>query len=190
MPKRLTWHPGPDVAQGFTPDGKSVLFTSPRDRLTRSDTRQLFTVPIDGGSEELLPIPHANEASYSPDGKRIAYNPLGPQFLQWKRYRGGTVSQVWLYDRSTTRSRRSRSPRRARTTPARMWVGDTVYFRSDRDGEFNLCVLRHEDEGDQALTNHSDFPVLNASAGGGRIVYEQAGYLHLLRPGERHPRRS
>src|SRR5688572_28161596 len=30
VPTRLTWHPGPDVVQEFTPDGSAVLFTSPR----------------------------------------------------------------------------------------------------------------------------------------------------------------
>ncbi|HSD72104.1 MAG TPA: peptidase S41, partial [Thermoanaerobaculia bacterium] len=93
VPKRLTWHPGPDIAQGFTADGKSVLFTSPRNVYTARYT-QLYTVAVEGGAEELLPIPHSEKAVYSPDGRRIAYNPLGPRFLQWKRYRGGTVSQV------------------------------------------------------------------------------------------------
>ena len=91
MPRRLTWHPGADVVQGFTADGKSVLFTSPRAVFTSRYT-QLYTVPVEGGPEVRLPIPHADRASYSSDGKRIAYNPLSPRFLQWKRYRGGAGS--------------------------------------------------------------------------------------------------
>src|SRR5689334_23322890 len=87
-PTRLTWHPGADVVQGFTPDGKSVVFTSPRAVFTGRYT-QLFTVPVGGGVETPLAIPHAARASYSPDGKKIAYDPLGPPFLQWKHYRGG-----------------------------------------------------------------------------------------------------
>ena len=63
-----------------------------------------------------------------------------------------------------------------------MWIGDTVYFRSDRDGEFNLFAFDRATKAVTQLTEHADFPVLNASAGGGRIVYEQAGYLHLLDP--------
>lgn len=95
VPKRLTWHPGNDVVQGFTADGTSILFTSPRSVYTGRYT-QLFTVPVDGGPEHQLEIPNANRAVYSGDGRRIAYNPGAPQFLQWKRYRGGAVSQVWL----------------------------------------------------------------------------------------------
>jgi tricorn protease len=181
VPKRLTWHPGNDVAMGFTPDSRAALFTSPRNVYTARYT-QLFTVPIDGGSEELLPIPHSNKASYSPDGKRIAYNPLGPQFLQWKRYRGGTVSQVWLYDRSTHAIEKVPQPPARANDAGPMWVGDAVYFRSDRDGEFNLWSYDTKTKAMKRVTNHSDFPVLNASAGGGKIVYEQAGYLHLFDP--------
>src|SRR6476661_10692624 len=100
VPRRLTWHPGADIVQAFTPDGKAILFTSPRSVYTARYT-QLFTVPVEGGPEALLPIPNANRAAYSPDGRRIAYNPGAPQFLQWKRYRGGAVSRLWIYDVAT-----------------------------------------------------------------------------------------
>ena len=181
VPKRLTWHPGNDVAVGFTPDSKSVLFTSPRNVYTARYT-QLFTVPVDGGAEELLPIPHSDRAVYSPDGKRIAYNPLGPRFLQWKRYRGGTVSQVWLYDTATHAIEKVPQPASRVNDAGPMWLGDSVYFRSDREGEFNLWSYDTKSKALKRLTSHTDFPVLNASAGAGKIVYEQAGYLHLFDP--------
>ena len=181
VPKRLTWHPGNDVAVGFTPDSKSVLFTSPRNVYTARYT-QLFTVPVDGGAEELLPIPHSDRAVYSPDGKRIAYNPLGPRFLQWKRYRGGTVSQVWLYDTATHAIEKVPQPASRVNDAGPMWLGDSVYFRSDREGEFNLWSYDTKSKALKRLTSHTDFPVLNASAGAGKIVYEQAGYLHLYDP--------
>jgi len=93
VPKRLTWHPGADTVQGFTPDGRSVLFTSGRAAFTGA-FQHLYTVPVGGGVEEQLPIPNANQATYSPDGKRIAYVPLPQAFQQWKQYRGGRVSQL------------------------------------------------------------------------------------------------
>ena len=96
IPRRLTWHPGHDLVQGFTPDGSRVLFTSSRAAFTGA-YRQLYTVPVDGGLEEMLPIPTAVQASYAPDGTRIAYSPLPPAFQQWKQYRGGRVSRIWIY---------------------------------------------------------------------------------------------
>ncbi len=181
IPKRLTFHPGQDRVQAFSPDGKSVLFTSPRAVFT-GRYRQLFSVSIEGGVETQLEIPHAFRATYSPDGKRIAYNPLYPAFEQWKRYRGGTHSQLWLFntaDRSTEKI--PQQPERANDVDP-IWVGDTIYFRSDRNGEFNLYAFDTRSKTVRQLTRHSDFPVLNAAAGGGKIIYEQAGYLHLLDP--------
>jgi tricorn protease len=179
-PARLTWHPGPDLVQGFTPDGRGVLFTSNRNVFTTRFT-QLFTVPLGGGVETALPIPNAARAAYSPDGRRIAYNPLGPAFLQWKRYRGGRVSTISVFDVQTHAVEKIAQPESRANDADPMWVGDVLYFRSDRDGEFNLYAYDRSRQIRQ-ITKHRDFPVLNAAAGGGQIAYEQAGYLHLLDP--------
>ena len=79
MPRRLTFHPAQDIAQGFTPDGKRVLFVSNRGAVT-TRLSQVFTVPVDGVVEEQLPIPNAFQVTYSPDGRRLAYNPLPRPF--------------------------------------------------------------------------------------------------------------
>ena len=96
VPTRLTWHPGADTVQAFTTDGNAVLFTSGRAVFTTRYT-QLFKVPVTGGIEEPLPIPNASRAAPGPGGL-IAYNPLAARFAQWKQYRGGTVSRIWIYD--------------------------------------------------------------------------------------------
>ncbi len=187
VPTRLTWHPGRDVVQGFTPDGGSVLYTSGRASFTAAYTR-LYTVPVKGGVDTPLDIPNAYRAAYSPDASRLAYNPLPEAFTQWKHYRGGRNSIIWLYrfkDRATEKI--PQPPDRANDVDA-MWIGDTVYFRSDRNGEFNIFSFDPRSKAVKQLTTHSDFPVLAASAGGGKIVYEQAGYLHVLDPanGQHH----
>jgi len=181
VPKRLTWHPGRDVAQGFTPDGKSVLFTSPRAAVNNRHA-QLYAVPVEGGLETALPIPYASRAAYSPDGKTIAYNPNNPAHLQWKRYRGGLVSKVWLFDVASNALDRVPQPATRCNDADPMWLGGTLYLRSDRDGEFNLYAYDAKSKALTRLTDHKDFPVLNAAAAAGRIVYEQAGTLHLFDP--------
>jgi len=187
-PRRLTYHPGQDAAQGFTPDGKRVLFVSTRNSTT-TRWSQLWTVPVEGGVEEQLPIPTATQATYSPDGRRVAYNPWPRAFLQWKRYRGGRVSQIWLYTSGTHAMEKIPQPASRSNDVDAMWIGDAVYFRSDRDGEFNLWAYELASKRVRQVTRHADFPVMNASAGGGKIVYEQAGYLHLLDPGSGQDRR-
>jgi tricorn protease len=181
VPKRLTWHPGRDVVQGFTPDGKSVLFTSSRAAVNNRHT-QLYTVPVEGGPETALPIPYADRAAYAPDGRTIAYTPNRPAHLQWKRYRGGTVSKVWLFDVASNAIDRVPQPATRCNDADPMWLGGALYLRSDRDGEFNLYAYDANSKSLTRLTDHKDFPVLGAAAASGRIVYEQAGTLHLLDP--------
>jgi tricorn protease len=180
IPKRLTWHPGPDVVQGFSPDGKSVMFSSPR-AVSNNRYTQLFTVPVSGeGPEEPIKIPNASRGSYSPDGSRIAYNPLAPAFEQWKHYRGGTVSTISIFrlvDNAVDKVPQSQG---RCNDPDPMWMGDMLYFRSDRNGEFNIYSFDPKTKAVRQLTTHTDFPVLSASAGAGKIIYEQAGYLHML----------
>jgi tricorn protease len=188
VPRRLTWHPGADEVQGFTPDGRRVLFTSGRAVFTNRYT-QLFTVALDGGMPEALPIPNAASGAYSPDGRRIAYNPLAPRFEQWKQYRGGTVSRLWLFDVASHAVEKVPQPATRSNDVDGMWIGGALYFRSDRAGEFNLFSYTPGQATVRQLTTYRDFPILKASAGGGKIVYEQAGYLHLFDPATSDTRR-
>src|SRR5262249_10485081 len=166
-PTRLTWHPGADTVQSFSPDGRSILFTSSRAVFT-GRYAQLFTVPVTGGMAEQLPIPNAFAASYSPDGKRLAYNPIGPRFDEWKWYRRGTASTITLCTTGTHATEKVPPPATRANDADPMWLGDTVYFRSDRSGEFNLFGYNTRTHEIRQLTRHEDFPVLSAKAGGGR----------------------
>ena len=179
VPKRLTYHPGNDVALGFTPDGKSVLFSSGREVYTGRYT-QLFTVPVAGGFPAKLEIPNASTAAISPDGKTTAYVPLAEAFSQWKHYRGGRTSRILLFDNSTYAVEQVPQPAGRSNDTDPMWIGARLFFRSDRDGEFNLYAFDRATKAVTRLTSYADLPVLTASAGGGRIAYEQAGYVHLL----------
>ncbi|HEY0871974.1 MAG TPA: PDZ domain-containing protein [Vicinamibacterales bacterium] len=181
-PVRLTWHPGADIVQAFTPDGKAVLFTSQRATFTTRYS-QLFTVPTSGGMPAQLPIPNAASATYSPDGARLAYNPIAGRYQQWKGYSGGTVQQIWLYNTKDHAIEKVPPPAERSNDSDPMWMGDVVYFRSDRNGEFNIFSYDTKTKTLKQITQHSDFPVLSAGAGAGKIVYEQAGVLHLLDPG-------
>jgi len=181
-PTRLTYHPNADLVQAVTPDGKAVLFASQRATFT-TRYAQLFTISMAGGMEEALPIPNAARAGYSPDGSRIAYNPIAGRYQQWKSYRGGTTSTLWLYNVQGHATETIPQPAGRANDTDPMWIGDTVYFRSDRAGEFNVFAFNTKTKQVRQVTKHDDFPVLNAASGAGKIVYEQAGVLHILEPG-------
>ncbi|MBN2256027.1 MAG: PD40 domain-containing protein, partial [Deltaproteobacteria bacterium] len=183
IPKRLTWHPSEDIVQGFTPDGTAVLFSSPRGTFTHYYF-QLFTVPLNGGFPEKLPIPNAFHASYSPDGKAIAYNPLpGVFFDVWKGYRGGAISEIWLYTFDDRCVVKIPQPQGRCNDVNPLWVDDRIYFRSDRNGEFNLFSYNTKSKEIKQLTCHENFPVEGIAAADGNIVYEQSGILQRFNPG-------
>lgn len=177
IPKRLTWHPGNDQVRDFTPDGKKVLFASQRNSFTTRYT-QLFTVDVNNGSEVQQPIPNANWASYSPDGSKIAYTTLYDAFEQWKNYRGGTMSRVWLYDTKTNAVTEIPKPQGGSNDTKPVWKGNKVYFRSDRNGEFNLYSYDPESKTVSQLSKFNDFPVSSLEGAAGDIIFAQAGYLH------------
>jgi tricorn protease len=185
MPRRLTWHPAPDQVEGFTPDGKAVLFSSPRQVFTNRHT-QFFTVPVDGGFPSRLPIPHGLRGDWSPDGTRIAYIPVAERHTQWKGYRGGTTSRIWIYDTRDHSVVEVPQPETRCNDTDPTWLGNRVYFRSDRDGEINVYSFDPSTGGGGAVTRHTrfeDFPVLALGGdGSSTLVLEQAGSLHLLDP--------
>ena len=178
VPKRLTWHPSADLVLGFTPDGKSVLFASARFSNNRSYW-QLFTVPVGGGEAGMLKIPYAWDADISPDGRFIAYCPFQEAFTQWKNYRGGRFSRIWIFNAQSEAVEKVPQPEGRSNDVDPMWIGGKVFFRSDRNGEFNLFSFDPASKAVKQLTEFKDFPVLSASGGAGRIIFEQAGSLHL-----------
>jgi tricorn protease len=183
VPTRLTWHPGPDAVRGFTPDGKSVLFSSPGNSFNNRYA-QLYTVSTTGGMSTQLEIPNGFWSAYSPDAKQIAYNPINDAFKQWKRYRGGSISNIWIYSFADHSTIKIPQPATGCNDVNPMWVGNTIYFRSDRNGEFNLFAYNTTTKQVDQLTKFTDFPVLNSGAGDGTIIFEQAGYLHTMKIGD------
>ncbi len=178
IPQRLTWHPAADIVMGFTPDGQSVLFGSSRFSSNRAYS-QLFTVPVAGGEAGMLKVPYASDAEISPDGRFIAYCPFPEAFTQWKNYRGGRFSRIWIFDAKDYGIEKLPQPAGRSNDVDPMWAGGKILFRSDRAGEFNLFAFDPATKKVEQLTEFKDFPVLSASAGAGRVVFEQAGALHL-----------
>ncbi len=175
QPLRLTYHPGPDIAVGWTPDGKSVLFRS--QRYSYSDPNQLFIVPVTGGFPKELPLPQAETGAYSPDGSRIAYVPGFQVEPFWKGYKGGQHTEIWIARLSD--SSVVRIPGEDANANDAMWVGQTVYFLSDRDGPITLFAYDTSSGKVRRLIDNQGFDITSASAGPGGIVYSQFGQLHI-----------
>ncbi len=179
MPRRLTYHPMEDAVRGWTPDGKQVLFSSARQSIAPR-SRQLFTIPLEGGLPQPLPMKMSERGSYSPDGGRIAYTPFYEAFWTWKRYRGGTTTPIWVIDLHTYDSLEIPHENATDTYPC--WVNDAVYFLSDRNRYTNLFCWDSQTNQVRQITHYEDFEVRSLTAGGGALAYEQAGRIHLFDP--------
>ncbi len=175
QPKRLTYHPGPDLAVGWTPDGKSVLFVS--HRLSYADSNQLFTVPIDGVFPTPLPLSQAEEGAFSPDGSHIAYVPYFQWEPNWKHYRGGQTTPVWIADLAD--SSIVKVPRDGSSDHNPLWIGDKVYFLSDRNGPVTLFEYDSRSQEVKQLIKNDGVDIKSASAGPGAIAYAQFGAIYL-----------
>lgn len=185
VPKRLTYHPGADVAAGWTPDGKRVLFSSSRN--SYAGFLRLFTVGVDAsagaGLPEEVPLPSGERGAFSPDGSQIAYEPLNQWQPEWKRYHGGQQDVIWIAKLSD--SSIEKLPRKGANDRFPMWVGDKIFFLSDRDERYALYSYDVKTKRVDLLVKDSVFDIKSASAWSGDskssavIAYEQFGTIHL-----------
>src|SRR5208283_5139344 len=188
-PKQLTFHPGGDHISErmgiqnevitWTPDSKRIVF------LTRRDTYndwfgRLYSVSIDGGMPEALPLDKGGLTSFSPDGNSIAYNRIFRNFRTWKRYTGGMAQDIWIYDLKANHI--EQMPHTEWTDTFPMWHGDTIYFDSDRGPEHRLNLYSYSLTSHEIkqLTHFTEFDVSWPSLGPDAIVFENGGYLYLF----------
>jgi len=178
-PKRLTYHPMADRALGWTPDGKRVLFASSRES-GRQRYNQFFTVSLDGGLPEKLPVPYGEFGTYSPDAKQFVYMPMSQDFRNWKRYRGGWAPDLMLFDLKTFASKNLTSNPANDAQP--MWHENTIYFLSDRgtNERNNLWAYDRSKNSVRQITQFSDFDITFPSIGPDSIVFQAGGLLYLL----------
>lgn len=175
--RRLTHHPGPDVVMGWGPDGKTVLFRSNRNSF--NGFNRLFTVPVAGGLPYELPLPTGEAGSFSPDESHIAYVPVTNwrPGAAWKRYRGGRTAKIWLADLKDSST--VEIPRNNSNDINPMWVGNTVYFLSDRSGSVTLFSYEPATKKVDQLLPANGADIITAQASNGVIVIERVGALQL-----------
>ena len=178
-PTRLTHHPMADRLVGWTPDGKRVLFVSGRES-GRQRYNQFFTVDLDGGLPDKLPIPYGEFGAYAPDGHRFAYMPMSTDFRTWKRYRGGWSPDIFIFDLEKLTSENITNSPAQDAQP--MWNGDTIYFISDRGANERHNIWSYDARSRQMrqVTQFTDFDVTFPSMGPDAIVFQNGGRLYLL----------
>lgn len=169
---------GPNnIVMGWTPDGKRIIY---RNRISDGFEGKLWEVSLDGGLPTQIPLPEGGFCSYSPDGKKLAYNRVFREFRNWKYYRGGMADDIWVYDAGAKKVQNVTNNKAQDIEP--MWLGDDIYFASDRDLRMNLFVYHTKTGQTEKVTDYKDYDVKFPSSDGKIIVYENGGYLYSYDP--------
>ncbi len=169
---------GPNnIVMAWTPNGEGVVY---RNRISDGFDGRLWTAPLSDGMPQALPLPEGGFCSYAPDGKRMAYNRVFREFRNWKYYRGGMADDIWLYDPDAKKVENLTNNVAQDICP--MWIGDDIYFISDRDRTMNLFVYHTATRQTEKITDYTDYDIKFPSTDGKQIVYEHAGYLYRFDP--------
>ncbi len=187
IPKRLTYtatlgrddigdRMGPNnIVMGWTPDGKYIVYRSRRYSYN-SFVGELFMVPVEGGLSKELPLSKGGFCSFSPDGKKMAFNWVFREFRTWKYYTGGMADDIRIVDFDTKKVEKITNNIYQDIFP--MWLGNEIYFLSDRDRTMNLFSYDLNTKETKKLTDFTDYDIKFPAAGKNYIVYERGGYLY------------
>ncbi|MDR2473144.1 MAG: PDZ domain-containing protein [Tannerella sp.] len=169
---------GPNnITMTWTPDGSGIVY---RNRISSGFGGKLYVVSKDGGMSDMIPLPEGGFCSYSPDGKQLAYNRVMREFRTWKYYKGGMADEIWIYDMVAKKVSKITDNEGQDVFP--MWVGDEIYFCSDRDRTMNIFVYNTKSKETKKVTDFKEFDVKFPSTDGKTIVFENGGYIYRLDP--------
>jgi tricorn protease len=143
--KQLTSHSADDSVLNWTPDGRAVLFSSQRGE---GFMPMLYTVSVEGGMPRSAGVDMGVQASYAPDGQRLAYNQKAQTYWR-KYYRGAYQSDVMVADIAAKKFTNVTDFEGLDSWP--MWARDGfIYFVSDRDGAGLTNIWRVGENGGKA----------------------------------------
>ena len=187
QPRQLTWYNsvgvmpprgGYDhVVLDWTPDSKQILIRANRTSFGDRNGKY-FLVSLDGGFEKSLPIVNGGFGVLSPDASSIVFTPVDREFRNWKRYKGGRASDLWIYNLKENTSEQITNFEGTDQLPT--WSGNDIYFASDRDLKLNIWKYSTVTRETKQITQHKEFDVMWPSGNGDHLVYENGGFIYNL----------
>lgn len=176
-PKQLTWHPSGSEVRGWSPDGKSLLIASSRNTAPRPYNR-LYTVSVEGGAPSLLTKQWSYDGAFSPNGKSLIIDKMDRWDVEWRAYRGGQNTPLIILDIASQEEQLLPNDKTTDIKP--IWLGNTIYFLSDRDLVANIWSYNTDSRALNQITNFKGSDVKSLSGHGSTLIYERDGLLHLL----------
>ena len=187
-PRRLTWSAsverdqvgermGPNnIVMGWTPDGSRIIYRSKQYCFSGLRANLCLVDAVKGGIPEIIPVSEGGFCSFSPDGKQFAMNRMFREFRTWKHYRGGQADDIWVNRVGTSQLEKITDNDAQDIFP--MWIGDRIYYLSDRDWTMNLFAYDTKDGRTEKLTDFSEYDCKFPSYSSDWIVFENGGYIY------------
>lgn len=179
VPQRLSWYPASSFARGWSPDGKNILYASTRETAPSTFCR-LWTVAANGGPSVLLPAPWGFDGAFSADGKKMVVDRVSRWDVEWRHYRGGQNTPIQIMDLNTLSEQSIPNASTMDLHP--LWLGNEIFFLSDRDFIMNVWAFNTVSGAMRQLTQNKKGDIKWLSSNGKELVYEYNGYLHTLDP--------
>ncbi len=179
IPKRITTHGMPDNIKGWTQDGKFLIYTS-RMKSGKQRFAKAFKISIQGGLPISMPISKVEELDIHTNGELVAMTDKSRLSRNWKRYRGGMASDIYLFNLKTLTSENITKNDSNDELP--MWNNDDLYYLSDKDAskKFNIWKYNLQSKQHEQITFFDEFDIERPSIGKTEIVFEAGGKLFLL----------
>lgn len=187
IPRQLTWYNSvgempprggwDNAVLDWTPDSKQILIRANRTTFGERNGKY-YLVSLDGGLEKPLPIVNGGFGVFSPDASKICFTPVDREFRNWKRYKGGRATDLWIYDLNRNTSEQITNFEGTDQLP--VWSGDNIFFASDRDLKLNIWQYNIKTKETKQITHHSEFDVMWPSGNGDQLVYENGGFIYKL----------
>ncbi|QQT27564.1 S41 family peptidase [Sphingobacterium spiritivorum] len=179
-PKRITYHPAADVMRGWI-NNEELYFTSTQEFQYSLGSR-LYKININKGKDEALPMPTAFEGSPSPDGNYWAYlknsDPTEREVVAFKRYRGGGMPSIWIFNNKTNDIEIVPGEKSNNVKP--IWLGDKIYFLSDRDKIVNIFSYDTKTKKTEKITNSKEYDIRTLNGFGDDLIYEAEGKIYTF----------
>lgn len=182
-PRRLTWYPAPATVCGWSPDGKKILYSTSRENAPTAIAR-LWTVSPEGGPSTALTSQWSADGSFSPDGSKIVIDRIQRWDVEWRHYRGGQNTPLVILNLSDQTE--TLIPNESTIDIQPVWLGNTIYFLSDRDRTANIWSYQPESGQIKQVTKYSGSDIKWLSGFENRLAFERDGFIHLfdLKTGE------
>ena len=179
-PRRLTWHPAADLVRGWSRDGKSIIFASNRGSVPQPFIYKFWTINLNEKMPRPLPLPRIIEGKFSPDEQKIVYQKISPWESEWRNYRGGQNNPIRIFDLKTFKTQKL--PWDGANDKNPVWIGDMIYFLSDRDYAMNIWSFNTTTNELKQVTFFKEFDCKNLESGDKQVIFENGGYLYVYDP--------